>query len=225
VRAHQLIRLPDHVGFNEAAAIPVVFGTAIRMLHTIGQVGKDEKVLIIGASGGVGVSCVQLAKLAGAVVIGCVSSAQKAEKLLALGADRTIDYAKDDFVKEVFAHYGKPTRRGPGATNGVDVVVNYTGGDTWVKSLRCLRVGGRILTCGATAGFNPVEDLRYIWSFELQVRGSNSYGRADILKGLELVASRQLKPQIDVVLPLAQAAEGMRRLEQREVFGKIIIVP
>ena len=225
VCAHQLIRLPDHVGFSEAAAIPVVYGTAIRMMHTIGQVEKDEKVLIIGASGGVGVSCVQLAKLAGAFVIGCVSSGRKAEKLLVLGADHTIDYVKDDFVKEIFAHFGKPMRRGPGATNGVDVVVNYTGGDTWVKSLRCLRVGGRILTCGATAGFNPVEDLRYIWSFELQIRGSNSYGREDILKGLELVASGRLKPHIDVVLPLEQAAEGMRRLEQREVFGKVVIVP
>lgn len=225
VRAHQLIRLPDHVGFNEAAAIPVVYGTAVRMMHTIGQVGKGERVLVIGASGGVGVSCVQLAKLAGAMVIGCVSSARKAELLRGLGADHMIDYAKDDFVKEIFARFGKPTRRGSGATNGVDVVVNYTGGDTWVKSLRCLRVGGRLLTCGATAGFNPPEDIRYIWSFELQIRGSNSYGREDILKGLELVASGQLKPHIDAVLPLAQAAEGIRRIEQREVFGKVVIAP
>jgi alcohol dehydrogenase len=225
VRAHQLIRLPDHVGFTDAAAIPVVYGTAIRMMRTIGRVEKDEKVLVIGASGGVGVSCVQLAKLAGAVVIGCVSSAEKAEKLAALGASRTIDYVKHDFVKEIFALYGKPTRRGPGAANGVDVVVNYTGGDTWVKSLRCLRVGGRILTCGATAGYNPMEDLRYIWTFELQIRGSNGYGREDIEKGLELVASGQLKPHVDAVLPLAQAAEGLRRLEERKVFGKVVIVP
>ncbi len=225
VRAHQLIRLPDHVDFTEAAAIPVVYGTAIRMMHTIGRVEKDEKVLVIGASGGVGVSCVQLAKLAGATAIGCVSSAEKAAKLIALGADRTIDYVKDDFVKEIFALYGKPTRRGPGATNGVDVVVNYTGGDTWVKSLRCLRVGGRILTCGATAGYNPPEDLRYVWTFELQVRGSNGYRREDVEKGLELVASGRLKPHIDAVLPLAQAAEGLRRLEERQVFGKVVIVP
>lgn len=225
VRAHQLIRLPDHVLFTDAAAIPVVYGTAIRMLHTIGQVQKGEKVLVIGASGGVGVSCVQLAKLAGAVVIGCVSSAEKAKKLAELGADRTIDYVTDDFVKEIFASYGKPTRRGAGATNGVDVVVNYTGGDTWVKSLRCLRVGGRLLTCGATAGFNPMEDLRYIWTFELQIRGSNSYGREDIEKGLELVASGRLRPHVDAVLPLAQAAEGLRRLEERKVFGKVVIVP
>ena len=114
VRAHQLIRLPDHVGFNEAAAIPVVYGTAIRMMHTIGRVEKDEKILIIGASGGVGVCCVQLAKLAGATVIGCVSSEEKAAKLRALGADRDIDYVKDDFVKEIFALYGKPNRPGAG---------------------------------------------------------------------------------------------------------------
>ena len=225
VRAHQLIRLPNHVSFSEAAAIPVAYGTAIRMIQTIGQVARDEKVLIVGASGGVGVCCVQLAKLAGATVIGCVSSEGKAAKLRAIGADRIINYVKDDFVKEIFAAYGKPNRRGVGATNGVDVVVNYTGGDTWVKSLRCLRVGGRILTCGATAGFNPMEDLRYIWTFELQVRGSNAYGREDIVRGLELVASGKLRPQLDAVLPLSQAAEGIRRLEQREVFGKIVIAP
>jgi alcohol dehydrogenase len=225
VPAHQLIRLPDHVGFREAAAIPVVYGTAVRMMQTIGDVRKDEKVLVIGASGGVGVCCVQLAKLAGATVVGCVSNDEKAAKLEALGADHTINYARSDFVKDIFARYGKPSRRGAGVTNGVDVVVNYTGGDTWVKSLRCLRVGGRILTCGATAGFNPMEDLRYIWTFELQVRGSNSYRREDILKGLELVASGRLAPQIDAVLPLSQAAEGLRRLEAREVFGKVIIAP
>ena len=116
--------------------------------------------------------------------------------------------------------YGKPTRRGPGAANGVDVVVNYTGGDTWVKSLRCLRVGGRILTCGATAGYNPMEDLRYIWTFELQIRGSNGYGREDIEHGLELVASGQLKPHVDAVLPLAQARRGHAVAASRSMFGR-----
>jgi alcohol dehydrogenase len=225
VPAHQLIPLPEHVGFNEAAAIPVAYGTAIRMMHTIGDVRSGEKVLIVGASGGVGVCCVQLAKLAGATVIGCVSSDEKAAKLKMLGADHTINYATNDFVKDIFALYGKPARRGAGATNGVDVAVNYTGGDTWVKSLRCLRVGGRLLTCGATAGFNPPEDLRYIWTFELQVRGSNGYRREEILQGLDLVATGRLKPQIDAVLPLSQAAEGLRRMEAREVFGKIVIAP
>ena len=225
VPAHQLIRLPDHVGFEAAAAIPVAYGTAVRMMQTIGNVRKDEKVLVIGASGGVGVCCVQLAKLAGATVIGCVSSDEKAARLRALGADRTINYVQGDFVKEIFALYGKPGRHGAAMANGVDMVVNYTGGDTWVKSLRCLRVGGRILTCGATAGFNPMEDLRYIWTFELVVRGSNSYRREDILAGLDLVASGALAPQIDAVLPLSQAAEGLRRMEAREVFGKIVITP
>ncbi|MCC6779616.1 MAG: zinc-binding dehydrogenase, partial [Hyphomicrobiales bacterium] len=225
VPVHQLIRLPDHVGFTEAAAIPVVYGTAIRMMHTIGAVQAGEKVLVIGASGGVGVCCVQLAKLAGATVIGCVSSDEKASKLQALGADHTINYVKNDFVKELFALYGKPRRRGAGATNGIDVAVNYTGGDTWVKTLRCLRVGGRLLTCGATAGFNPPEALRYIWTFELLIRGSNGYRREEILEGLRLVASGQLRPQIDSVWTLPQAAEGFRRLEGREVFGKVVITP
>ncbi len=223
VRAHQLIRLPDNVGFNEAAAIPVAYGTSIRMMQTIGRVANGEKVLVLGASGGVGVCCVQLAKLAGAHVIGCVSSQEKAQKLSALGVDHIIDYAKNDFVSEVFAAYGKPSRRGPAATNGVDVVVNSIGGDTWVKSLRCARVGGRILTCGATAGFSPTEDLRYIWTFELNIQGSNGYRHEEIVTALDLVAAGKLKPQIDVVLPLSQGVEGLQRIEERRVFGKIII--
>ena len=87
------------------------------------------------------------------------------------------------------------------------------------------RVGGRILTCGATAGFNPMEDLRYIWTFELNIQGSNGYRREEIVQGLDLVASGQLTPHIDVVLPLSQAAEGLRRIEERRVFGKVVIAP
>ena len=121
--------------------------------------------------------------------------------------------------------YGKPTRRGAGTDQGLDVVVNYTGGDTWVKSLRILKVGGRLLTCGATAGFDPTEDLRFIWTFELKVLGSNGWMRTDIEKLLELVQSGKLKVLVDKVYKLSDAAEALRVIEDREVFGKVVVAP
>jgi alcohol dehydrogenase len=224
-RAHQLVRIPDGVSYEEAAALPVAYGTALRMMRTNGHVAAGEKVLILGASGGVGVCCVQLAKIAGAEVIACAGSDAKAERLARLGADRTINYATHDFVEEIYRHYGKPARRGAGTDRGVDVVVNYTGGDTWVKSLRCLKVGGRLLTCGATAGFDPKEDLRFIWTFELQILGSNSWARSDIVELLELVRTKKLRALVDRTFALEDVREAMRLIEEREVFGKIVVTP
>jgi alcohol dehydrogenase len=224
-RAHQLIRIPDGVSFTDAAALPCAYGTALRMMQTNGHVAAGEKVLILGASGGVGVCCLQLAKLAGATVIAAAGTADKEERLRALGADHTINYREKDFVKEVYALYGKPSRRGAGTNQGVDVVVNYTGGDTWVKSLRILRVGGRLLTCGATAGFDPTEDLRFIWTFELKILGSNGWMRDDVVALLDLVQSGRLKVVIDDIYPLDGAVEALRRIEDRESFGKAVITP
>jgi len=224
-KAHQLIKIPDGVSFADAAALPVAYGTALRMMRTNGHVSKGEKVLILGASGGVGVCCLQLAKLAGAEVIACAGTDAKASRLAELGADKTINYIEKDFMKEVFALYGKPTRRGSGTDQGVDVVVNYTGGDTWVKSLKCLKVGGRLLTCGATAGYDPQEDIRFIWTFELKVLGSNGWAREDISTLLDLVQQGKLKVLIDKVYPLAEAREALRVIEDREVFGKIVVAP
>ena len=225
VRAHQLIRIPDGVSFTDAAALPCAYGTALRMMYTNGGVSAGEKVLILGASGGVGVCCVQLAKLAGAEVVACAGTDAKAARLRALGADHTINYAEQDFVKEVYARYGKPSRRGAGVGQGVDVVVNYTGGDTWTKSLRVLRVGGRMLTCGATAGYDPKEDIRFIWTFELKILGSNGWMREDIVTLLDMVQSGRLKGLVDATFPLDQAREALRRIEAREVFGKLVITP
>jgi alcohol dehydrogenase len=161
--AHQLIRIPDGVTFDAAAALPVAYGTAHRMIVTQGRVAAGERVLVLGASGGVGTCCVFLAKMAGATVVACASSDAKIKRLYELGADHVIDYARGNFMAEVHARFGKPHRWSAGG--GVDVVVNFTGGDTWVPSLRCLRRGGRLLTCGATAGFDPRTDIRFIWTF------------------------------------------------------------
>src|SRR5215204_6483833 len=134
LRAHQLVPIPDGVSFEQAAALPCAYGTARRMMFANGHVASGEKVLVLGASGGVGVCCVQLAKAAGATVIAATSSEEKAARLRALGADQTINYAERDFVQQVYDLHGKPARRGAGSDRGVDVVVNYTGGDTWTKS-------------------------------------------------------------------------------------------
>jgi len=225
LRAHQLVRIPDGVTFEEAAALPCAYGTARRMMHTNGHIASGEKVLILGASGGVGVCCVQLAKAAGATVIAAAGSEEKAARLRALGADHTINYAERDFVAEIWALCGKPARRGIGSENGVDVVVNYTGGDSWTKSLRVLRVGGRLLTCGATAGYDPPEDIRFIWTFELKILGSNGWAREDITALLEMVRAGGLEAVIDETFSLERAAEALARLEERLVFGKLVITP
>ena len=224
-KAHQLVKIPEGVSFSDAAALPVAYGTALRMMRTNGRVAAGEKVLILGASGGVGVCCVQLAKIAGAEVIACAGTDAKARRLAELGADKTINYIEKDFMKEVFAMYGKPTRRGAGSDQGVDVVVNYTGGDTWVKSMKVLKVGGRLLTCGATAGYDPQEDIRFIWTFELKVLGSNGWARSDIVTLLEMVQQGKLKVLVDKVYKLEEAREALRVIEDREVFGTIVVAP
>ncbi len=223
LRAHQLVRIPDSVTFEQAAALPCAYGTARRMMVTNGHVTAGEKVLILGASGGVGVCCVQLAKAAGATVIAATSTEEKAARLRALGADHIVNYAAQDFVPQIYELFGKPSRRGAGSDRGVDVVVNYTGGDTWTKSLRVLRVGGRLLTCGATAGYDPPEDIRYIWTFELQILGSNGWARDDITALLDMVAAGRLTAVIDATFPLERAADALARLEGRQVFGKVIV--
>jgi alcohol dehydrogenase len=216
VPAENLIHLPDAVTFEQAASLPIAYGTAYRMLITRGHVQAGELVLILGASGGVGTGCVQIAKNLKARVIACASSPEKLRRLQELGADHVIDYTKEDFSKRAWEISDK---------KGVDVLVNYTGGDTWVPSLRTLARHGRLLTCGATAGFDPKTDIRYIWRREVNIIGANGWRRSDLEALLIEVERGSIKPVIDRVFPLAESAEAMRVLEDREVFGKIIIRP
>ena len=223
VAADQLLRMPDKVGFVDAAALPVAYGTAHRMFVTHQTLGKGERVIVLGASGGVGTACVILAKMLGAEVIACASSEEKLERLKAIGADHVVNYASTDWSKWAVEKYGKPQRRS--YEGGVDAVVNFTGGETWVPSLRCLKRGGKLLVCGATAGHDPKEDLRYVWSFELKIIGSNSFYDENLAALLELVADGRVKPVIDRVAPLEQAAEGLRLIQDREVIGKVVVTP
>ena len=221
--ADQLLRMPPGVRFEDAAALPVAYGTAHRMLVTHKTVLPGQRVLVLGASGGVGTGCVILAKLLGAEVIACASSDEKLERLTAMGADHVINYRNVDWSKWAVEKYGKPQRRT--YEGGVDVVVNFTGGDTWLPSLRCVKRGGKVLVCGATAGHDPKEDLRYIWSFELQVIGSNSFYDDNLVALMDLIQQGTLRPVVDTVLPLEKAAEGLRLIQDREVIGKVVVTP
>jgi len=223
VAADQLVAIPEGVDFAQAASLPVAYGTAHRMLITHNTVKKGDKVLVLGASGGVGTGCVMLAKLLGAEVIACASSEHKLQRLKDMGADHAVDYTKVDWSKWAVEKYGKPQRRS--YDGGVDVVVNFTGGDTWVPSLRCIKRGGKLLVCGASAGHDPKEDLRYVWSFELQIIGSNSFYDDNLAALMELIGAGKIKPVIDKVLPLEQAREGLRLIQDREVIGKVVVTP
>jgi alcohol dehydrogenase len=223
VSADQLVAMPDGVDFAQAASLPVAYGTAHRMLITHKTVKKGDKVLVLGASGGVGTGCVMLAKLLGAEVIACASSDEKLKRLKDIGADEVVDYTKVDWSKWAVEKYGKPQRRS--YDGGVDVVVNFTGGDTWVPSLRCIKRGGKLLVCGASAGHDPKEDLRYVWSFEINIQGSNSFYDDDLKGLMALIQQGKMKPVIDKELPLDQATEGLRLIQDRVVFGKVIVTP
>lgn len=153
VEAERLLPIPDGVSFVQAAALPVAYGTAHRMIVDKQTIVAGDKVLVLGASGGVGTASVMLAKQLGAYVVAAVGSPEKGERMLQIGADEYIDYRTTDFYAWTKEHLGKPSRVSP--DTGFDVIVNFTGGDTWKPSLKSVRLGGKILVCGATAGFRP----------------------------------------------------------------------
>lgn len=220
IPAANLLRVPNGVSYAQAASLPIAYGTAHRMMVTRGQVKAGEKVLILGATGGVGTCCVQLAKAAGAEVAVCGSAAWKLTKLADLGADHLIDTSKVDFVEAVHKAFGKPRMLAGG---GVDVVVNYVGGDTWARGLRCLGTHGRMLTCGASAGYDPQTDIRFLWTYEQQVIGSNGWTLDDQRTVLEKVAAGELEPVLHAVRPLEQGPESIQELIERRVVGKTIL--
>ncbi|MEM9011085.1 MAG: zinc-binding dehydrogenase [Pseudomonadota bacterium] len=217
-RATQLIPIPEGVSDAAAASLPVAYATAWRMLTTRGGVGPGETVLILGASGGVGTACLLIAKALGALVTAAAGGAEKCARLAALGADATLDYLEEGIDTYTRRTTGSLFRGG-----GFDVVVNFTGGETWVPSLKSVKRSGRLLTCGATAGYDPQTDIRYIFMAEMDIRGSTGFGRSDIEACLEAVARGDWAPEIDAVLPLDRAAEGIALLEERRVFGKVVI--
>ena len=220
VHQSQLMALPDDISDEDASCLPVAYGTSHRMIITRGRVKAGEKVFILGASGGVGTSSLLIAKMQGAYVIAAAGSDEKCARLKELGADETINYSTTNFQE-----YCKNTTGTLFTGGGYDVVINFTGGGTWAPSLRCVKLGGRLLTCGATAGFDPPTDIRYIWTGELNIMGSNGWRREDLFALVELVRQKKLKPVIDKVMPLSEGIEACRLLEDRRFFGKIVVKP
>ena len=180
-----VIPLDPRLSFVEAATIPANYGTTYRMLFTNGDIQSGDLVLVLGASGGVGTAVVQVVKAYGGRVIACASTDEKCAKLAKLGADHTINYSTHDFSREAWRLSGK---------KGVDVCVNFTGGETWNPSIRTLKLHGKLLTCGATAGFDARTDIRYIWQREVKVIGSNGYAKSDVTRGMVDMAEGRIKP-------------------------------
>jgi alcohol dehydrogenase len=220
--ASQLVPIPDNVSFEVASCIPLAYATAHRMMVTRGGVQGDDTVLVMGASGGVGTACVLLAKRVGATVISCASTQDKLERLSALGSDHGINYMEQNMREASWEIAGKPRITGQG---GVDLLVNCTGGGSWVDSTRCMRKGGRLVTCGATAGFEDQVDIRYVWTYEHSLLGSNGWHRSDITTMLDYASDKSLLPVIDKVMPLEEVHEAERLMEEREVCGKIVLQP
>jgi alcohol dehydrogenase len=223
VPASALVPVPPGVRFEQAAALPVAYGTAWRMLTARGGLKAGETMLVLGAGGGVGVACVQFGKRLGARVIAAATGAEKAERLRALGADEVIDTQNGEFRKALFALVGKPSY--VDGSGGVDVLVNYLGGSTWVDGLKCVRRHGRVLVCGATLGYDPPHDLRYLWSFEQTVIGSNGWTPEDLRTLLAMVAAGELDPALHSARPLAELPQQMQQLIDRKVFGKSVLLP
>jgi len=212
--AVNVIPMPPNLSYEEAAAVPLVFLTAWHMLITRADLKPAEEVLVLGAGSGVGSAAIQIAKVTGARVIATAGSDEKLAKAKELGADETILHSRQDIAAEV----KRLTNR-----RGVDVVFEHVGEVTWEKSIRSLAVGGRLVTCGATTGYEGKIDIRYLFTRQLSILGSYMGGKPELLAVLELVARRAVKPVIDKVFPLAQAAEAHRHLESREQFGKVVL--
>jgi zinc-binding alcohol dehydrogenase/oxidoreductase len=214
VPAGQVYAIPDELSFEEAAAFPLVFETAHRMLVTRAGLRPGEWVLVWGVGGGVATAALAIAKALGARVLATSSSEEKLERARELGADGVVNHATGDVravVKEVTG--------GP----GVDVVVEHVGEATWATSLAAVRPRGRVVVCGATTGPNPPAQLHRVWWKQLDVLGSTMGTRADFEAVLELVLSGRARPVVDAVFPLAQARAAHERLEAGEQLGKIVL--
>lgn len=209
-----LLPYPGDLPFTEVAAIPLVFLTAWQMVVDKARVRPGQTVLVQAAGSGVSSAAIQIAKLHGARVIATTGTDAKMERARALGADEVINYATQDFVAEVKKLTGK---------RGADVVIEHVGGEVMTKSVVATASGGRIVTCGATAGFEPKIDLRHVFFRQVEILGSTMGSKGTLFAILEHVKAGRLKPVVDRVLPLWDAAEGHRLLESRAVFGKVVL--
>lgn len=216
VPSFNVIPKPKNLSFEEASSIPLVFLTAWHMLVGRVNLKPGETLLVHAAGSGVGSAAIQLGKLLGARVIATASTDAKLETARSIGADETINYQQEDFLDAV----KRLTSR-----RGVDVVFEHTGEATWEKSIRSLVRGGRLVTCGATSGYKGNLDIRYLFSRQISLHGSYMGAKTELLEVMRFFEDGRLKPVVDRVLPLENAADAHRALEDRAQFGKVVLAP
>jgi NADPH:quinone reductase-like Zn-dependent oxidoreductase len=216
VRAPEVncLPFPENLSFEEAAAVPLVFQTAWHMLVTRAELQPGEAVLVIGAGSGVGSAAIQIAKFFGARVIATAGSDSKLAKAKELGADHLIDHKNQNIREEVRRLTGK---------RGVDVVFEHAGTATWDDSVASLAPCGRLVTCGATTGYDAKVDLRFLFSRQLSLLGSYMGTKRELQTVMKLVAGGRLKPVVDRIFPLTEAAAAHVYLESSSQFGKVVL--
>lgn len=216
VPAANLVPKPQRLSWEEAAATPLAFLTSWEMLVRRAQVQAGETVLVQAAASGVGSAAVQIAKLLGAQVIATASTADKQARAKELGADHTLDSGREDLAREV--------RRLSGG-KGVEVVFDHVGEATWDASVRSLRNGGRLVTCGATTGYDVGVDLRHLFYRRLSLLGSTMGAKGDLHRIAQLIDQGRLQPVVDRAFPLADASKAHEHLASRGQFGKVVLLP
>ena len=214
VRAENVLPLPAHVSYEDAASFILTNMTAWRMVVTQGRVRPGQDVLILGVGGGVSSTAVQIAKLCGARVLVTSSSDAKLERARNVGADVLINYSKEDWPKVVFEQTGR---------HGVDVVIENVGAATWKQSLRALKKGGRLVTCGATTGPIGETDIRIVFWNQISIIGSTMANRKEFHDVMRLFFAGRLRAIVDEVVPLKDGAAAQQRLAEGKQFGKIVL--
>ncbi len=216
VPAVNCLPYPERLSYEQAAAAPLVFLTAWHMLVGRAHVQAGEDVLVIGAGSGVGSAAVQIARMLDARVIATAGTAAKCERARTLGAHATIDHSSEDIAARVKALTAK---------KGAEVVIEHVGGRVFEAGVAALARNGRLVTCGATIGAKVNLDINVLFGKHLSLMGSWMGRRAELADVLQHIASGALEPVVDTVLPLAQARQAHERIEAREHFGKVVLVP
>jgi NADPH:quinone reductase-like Zn-dependent oxidoreductase len=211
-----VVPIPDSLGFNEAASVPLVFVTAFHMLTGRAAIRPGQTVLVLGANSGVGIAAIQIAKLLNAAVITTAGDERKAQKARALGADYVINHYQQKIGDEARKLTGKA---------GVDIVIEHVGTATWNESLKALKPGGTLVTCGATTGFDAHIDLRFLFSRQLAILGSYMGTMGELREVLKHVFAGKLKPVVDSTFPLREIRAAHEYLEKSQMFGKVVLNP
>jgi NADPH:quinone reductase-like Zn-dependent oxidoreductase len=214
VPAASVIPIPDSLGFNEAASVPLVFVTAFHMLTGRAAIRPGQTVLVLGANSGVGIAAIQIAKLFNATVITTAGDERKAQKARELGADYVINHYEQKIGDEVRKLTGKA---------GVDIVIEHVGTATWNESFKALKQGGTLVTCGATTGFDAHIDLRFLFSRQLALLGSYMGTMGELREVLKHVFAGKLKPVVDSTFPLREIRAAHEYLEKSQMFGKVVL--